>query len=246
MAARYAKKMAEYMNKEISIGLMCPSVMISGGSNFPVRKKEKQNQAWEKNRQFYKETQKILDKMRGVLHGKERILSGDEDAIERLEEKLEKLKDLQTEMKEVNKAIRMKDTEKGDTRLVEMGYSEEQIKALREPDFCGRIGYADYMLRNNNQKIHSTEMRLKSLKEVKEKGTQENESEFFRAVENTELMRLQIFFDGKPEPETREVLKRNGFRWAPSQSAWQRQLTANAKYALRRVEQELRKMKEAE
>jgi hypothetical protein len=246
MAERYAKKMAEYMNKEISIGLMCPSVMISGGSNFPVRKKEKQNQAWEKNHQFYQETQKILDKMKGILHGKEQILSGDEDAIERLEEKLEKLKDLQAEMKEANKAVRLKDIEKGNARLLEMGYSEEQIKKLREPDFCGRIGFPDYALSNNNQRIHNTEARLKSLKEAKEKGTQEKESEFFRVVENTELMRLQIFFDGKPEPEVREILKSNGFRWAPSQSAWQRQLTANARYALRRVEQELQKMKEAE
>jgi hypothetical protein len=244
MAERYSRKIAEYMNKEISIGLMCPSVMISGAGNFPVRKKEKQNQAWEKNHQYYQEIQGILEKMRGILHGKEQILSGDEDAIERLEEKLENLKDMQANMKEANRAIRLKDTEKGNERLREMGYSDEQIKALREPDFCGRIGYADYALSNNNQRIHNTEARLKSLKEAKEKGTQEKEGEFFKVVENTDLMRLQIFFDGKPEPEVREVLKSNGFRWAPSQNAWQRQLTTNARYALHRVEQELQKMKE--
>lgn len=29
MAARYSKKMAEYMNRDIHIGCMCPSIMVS-------------------------------------------------------------------------------------------------------------------------------------------------------------------------------------------------------------------------
>mgnify|MGYP002508686165 CR=1 FL=1 len=111
---RYSKRMAEYMNRDIHIGCMCPSVMISGAGNFPVRKKEKQNQAWDKNHQFFNETQGILSKMESILHGKELIKSSDEDAIERLEEKLENLKDMQERMKAANKAVRLKDTEKGE------------------------------------------------------------------------------------------------------------------------------------
>ena len=34
---------------------------------------------------------------------------------------------------------------------------------------------------------------------------------------------------------TRALLKANGFRWSPSQGAWQRQLTENGKAAARRV-----------
>ena len=56
LAKRYSKRMAEYMNRESNIGCRCPSVMISGAGNFPVKKKEKQVQAWEKNHQFYTET----------------------------------------------------------------------------------------------------------------------------------------------------------------------------------------------
>ena len=41
-------------------------------------------------------------------------------------------------MKAANKAVRMKDAEKGNEALRDMGYSEAQIKELREPDFCGR------------------------------------------------------------------------------------------------------------
>lgn len=246
MAARYSKRMAEYMNREIHIGCMCPSVMISGAGNFPVKKKEKQNQAWEKNHQFYQETQRILEKMESVYYGKDVIKSGDEDAIERLEEKLENLKDTQETMKAANKAIRMKDTEKGDEELRTMGYSDEQIKNLREPDFCGRVGYPQYALQNNNANIHRVEDRLKQLRAAKEKGTQETENQFFKVVENTENMRLQLFFEGKPEQDVREVLKSNGFKWAPSQGAWQRQLTSNARYALKSVIKRLEEMEAKE
>lgn len=245
MADRYARKMAEYFNKDFRIGCMCPSVMISGAGNFPVRKKEKQIQAWENNHKFFDEIQEILDKMESILYGSEMIMSGDEDAVGKLEEKLEKLKANQEKMKSANRAIRMKDIAKGDGLLKDLGYTEEQISNLRTPDYCGRIGYPDYLLRNNNANIRRIEVRLKNLKAAKEKGTSETENQFFRVVEDTELMRLQLFFDGKPDQKVRDVLKSNGFKWTPSQSAWQRQLTGNAKYALKRVIDQLQELQKA-
>lgn len=245
LAEQYARKMAVNMNAESHIGTLCPSVMISGAGNFPVKKKEKQVKAWEKNSEEFNYIQGILQKIENILYGKEIIKSGDEDAIEKLEEKLEMLKETQETMKAVNKAIRMKDTEKGDEELRTMGYSDAQIKELRTPDFCGRVGFPQYALQNNNANIHRVEDRLKSLKATKEKGTQETETEFFKVVRNTEEMRLQIIFDGKPEPEVREILKSNGFRWAPSQSAWQRHLNGNSEYSLNRVIEQMKKMQEA-
>ena len=49
------------------------------------------------------------------------------------------------------------------------------------------------------------------------------EFEFYggKIVDNIPENRLQIFFDDKPEAEVRTRLKRNGFRWAPSNGAWQ-------------------------
>jgi hypothetical protein len=54
-------------------------------------------------------------------------------------------------------------------------------------------------------------------------------------VRNSEEVRLQLFFEGKPNDKTRELLKSNGFRWAPSCGAWQRLLNENAEYAVRRI-----------
>lgn len=56
-----------------------------------------------------------------------------------------------------------------------------------------------------------------------------------KVVRNKEDMRLQLMFDGKPDEKTREILKSNGFRWAPSNTAWQRLLNKNAEWALKRI-----------
>ena len=78
------------------------------------------------------------------------------------------------------------------------------------------------------------------VKEAKENGEQvENiitiNGENATVKANAELMRLQIFFDGKPTEETRSILKSNGFKWSPSQTAWQRLLNGNAMSALERI-----------
>lgn len=242
MAAKYSKRMAEYINRDIHIGCMCPSVMISGAGNFPVRKKEKQNQAWDKNYQFFNEIQKIIKKMENILYGREQIKSNDENALKKLEKKLEDLKAIQEQMKAANKAVRLKNIEKGNEQLKNMGYSDEQIEQLREPDFCNRVGYPSYDLQNNNANIHRIEERIKKLQNIKEKGTIETENKFFKVVENTEAMRLQLFFEVKPEQEVRDVLKSNSFRWSPKNMCWQRQLTQNAKYALEQVIEKLEKL----
>ena len=240
LAERYSRKMAEYFNKDSAIGCRCPSVLISGAGNFPVKKKEKQVQAWENNYQFYQETQKLISKIKSILYGKDIIKSGDSDAVERLEEKLAGLKEDQERMTVANKFIRLKNVEKGNEGLTNMGYSEKEIKELREPDFCGRVGYPPYMLQNNNANIHRVEGRLKQLKAAKERGSRKEENRYFRVVENTEIMRLQIFFDEKPVQYIRSILKKNGFKWSSKNGCWQRQLTDNARYSLERIKKEIK------
>ena len=73
IAERYSRRLAEYYNRDISINLMCPSVMICGPANFPVKKKNRQIAAIDKNHDFYMDTQKLLDKIRtmGTMNLKE-------------------------------------------------------------------------------------------------------------------------------------------------------------------------------
>ena len=232
----YARKLAENMNAGFSIDARCPSILISGGSNFPVRKKEKQNAARDRNMAEWRRIQGLLDKIRGVGTGG--ISSDDPQALAKLEAKLAKLEKHQELMKAANAAIRMKDKEKGDKRLAELGYTPEEIAELRAPDFAGRIGYPAYALQNNNANIRRIRERDEELKKRQTEPAPEGwEFDGGQVVVNTDENRLQIIFDGKPDADLRAELKSEGFRWAPSQGAWQRQLTDNAFRAARRIEQ---------
>lgn len=64
-----------------------------------------------------------------------------------------------------------------------------------------------------------------------------------RVIQNTEENRLQLVFEGKPDDETRAFLKKNGYKWSPRNSAWQRQLTPNAAWNFNNIIREHLKVK---
>lgn len=242
MADRYARRLAEWYNKQFRIEMMCPSVMISGGSNFPVRKKEKQNAAQDRHYKLYDEIQEIPRRISAMLNGKQIIKSGDSDALEQLHAKLEKAEALQAKMKEMNAYYRKHKTLKGYG-----DYTDEKAAELDKAiaESLHGVPFAPYTLTNNNAKIKNTKARIAQLERLKiaaaaaENKEQEVCTDLFKIVENAEIMRLQLIFDEKPDADTRAVLKKNGFKWSPTNSAWQRQLTDNAKRALQRVIEEL-------
>lgn len=237
---RFARRLAEYYNRESSIGTQCPSIMIAGCSNFPVRKKEKQVAAWSRNHEFYNETMAILSRLDAIARGKDIIQSSDPDAIQKLRKKLQRLEDAKNTMKSVNAYYRKHKTLDGCTALT--FEQMEKLKAAMNSSWrTNPAPFEPYKLSNNNANIRRIKERIKTLEATKTAPESEPEEyEGFRVVENTEAMRLQIMFDDKPSAEVRTVLKSNGFRWAPSQNAWQRQLTENAKSALTRIIDELR------
>lgn len=244
LADRYSRKMAENMNNDSRIGCMCPSVMIAGPARFPVRKKEKQNAASDRNYQQFNEIQGILKKIENILYSKEIIKSDDERAVEKLEEKLAELRDEQELMKAVNSYYR-KNGNLDECDLLTQKQKAAIESVMKEERSSRRAPFLPWQLSNNNQNIHSTEERLKRLKAIKARDTSEVEYNSFKVVENTEAMRYQIIFEGKPEPEIRDILKSNGFKWAPSQGAWQRQITGNGKYALDKVIKRLKELEES-
>jgi hypothetical protein len=152
--------------------------------------------------------------------------------------KLKKLMDLQQRMKDANKVIKSKkfDETQKIAQLAEQGFSEAQAIELMKPDFAGRIGFADYQLTNNNATIRNTQKRIAELeaRETAQQRAASGNSQTSYEFEggNIELNygddRLQVFFDRKPDSETISKLKSNGFKWSPTNVAWQRQLTDNA------------------
>lgn len=66
-------------------------------------------------------------------------------------------------------------------------------------------------------------------------GQKVTEFSGFKVVENFDMDRVQFVFPDKPSDEERALLKGAAFKWAPSQGAWQRQLTNNAINSARRI-----------
>lgn len=246
---KYAIKLAMAINRENEIRSRVPSIMICGAGNFPVRKKEKQNAAmdkfWQECGDLFSPTENYYFKKIENILLNSTIYSGDALAIEKLENKLSDLMEKQEEMKKANAYYRKNKTMKGYAEL-----SEEEARkwdnAIINDYSWQQVPYASYELTNNNGRIKQTRDRLELLKKEKEEGSKEHDySDLgFTVKENTEIMRLQLFFDGKPDEATRSILKSSGFVWSPSQGAWQRQLTNNARYAFKN--DVVRKLKEAQ
>ena len=228
----YARKLAENMNSSFSIEARVPSILIAGGSNFPVRKKEKQNAAREKNYSEWNDIQGLLDKIRSTGTGG--ISADDPQAIQKLEAKLEKLQSAQETMKAVNAYYRKHKTLDGCPNL-----SAERIEKMKgEMSSQWHIEdkpYPSWALSNNNAEIRRIKGRIAELTRKQETAYAGWEFDGGTVEMNREDNRLQIFFEEKPDEKTRETLKENGFRWSPKAGAWQRQLNDNAIYAADRL-----------
>ena len=224
----YARKLAANMNKGYEIDARVPSILIAGGSNFPVRKKEKQNAARDRNMEEWREIEGLLDKIRSTGMGG--ISADDPQAVQKLEKKLAGLEKSQETMKAVNAYYRKHKTLDGCPHLSPEGI--ERMKAEMSSSWhYENKPYPTWALSNNSAEIRRVKDRIKSLTRQKEIGYVGWEFEGGKVEANTQDNRLQIFFDGKPDAEVREELKGNGFRWSPKAGAWQRQLNDNAYFA---------------
>ena len=168
--------------------------------------------------------------------------------VERLQDKLDNLTRAQEMMKAANKIIRDKklaEVEKVD-ELVALGFSEQTSLKLMEPDFCGRIGFADYALRNNLAKIKDTEAKMK--RHAAMASNEDSEKEYAWGTLRIDYSdeRYRFIFDGKPEQKVIDLMKSNAFKWSRANGAWQRQITPNATYAVKRMIEQLNEMKEGE
>ena len=228
----YARKLAANMNHSFAIDARVPSILIAGGSNFPVRQKEKQNAARDSNMQEWQYIQGLLDKIRSTGMGG--IRQDDPQAIPKLEKKLAGLEKAQETMKAVNAYYRKHGTLDGCPHL-----SPENLEKLKAAMVSGwhyeKKPFQSWELSNNNAEIRRIRQRIDSLTRARETVYVGWEFEGGHVEANREQSRLQVFFEDKPDADARQQLKEHGFRWAPSVGAWQRLLNGNAYYAADRI-----------
>jgi len=196
---RYCIKYAVWTNNYNRNGAGHVSVMISGPSNYNMRAHEKYLNREAKLLQEYEELKNIDWKIQSIVAGDKIIRSDDINAIDKLKEKL-------------SKALEE-----------HQAYKDYNVKARKE----GKETLMPYVLQNSNGRIKGIKDRIAHLEKMAERATETpieeriTEIDGIRIIDNIEANRIQIFFPGKPDTSIRTQLKKNGFKWAPSQGAWQ-------------------------
>lgn len=190
---RYAARMANWINESNKNGAGHVSVMICGSSNYPMKKHEKYLAKEKKLHEEYDSIRNIDEQISSIIYSRHIIKSGDSDAVEKLKEKLEKA-------------------------LAEhQSYKDYNVKARKE----GKEQLPAYVLQNSNGRIKNIKDRLARLEREKAQEVKEETIGDIKVIDNTELSRIQIIFPDIPSAALRTELKKNGFKWAPSQGAWQ-------------------------
>lgn len=258
--SQYIAGYKKYLSAWLSAKSRCISSMITGGSNFPVRRAEKANQS-EHNR------------LNEFIEWRNR-------AIKAINNKAEAAKPIEQKRSEQQaiffKQIKQHITESAATI---MGIDNGTIRGTARPLIVSNLtGFITRIANKGNKE--ATNFALDCVKEfnqyAEDKGgkpiiTPANgiwklaqvvevvqEQQFDRTnkpsreypIEKGKILfnygadRLQIIFDSKPDYNTIQALKKNAFKWAPSNMAWQRQLTNNAIYGAVNVVGEFRTVKQ--
>jgi len=180
---------------------------------------------------------------RAAAVGSAGISSDDPDAVRKLRQQLDKLGKEQERMTRANGAIR-RNAKAGAaaqaTALIALGFSPKSAELLLQADSAGRVGFPDYAISNNGANIRRikkriTELTARATAPEREAITGQVDGIEFQIVENREANRVQVLFTDEPGKDVRQRLSRAGFHYAPSENAWQRQLSNGAWYHAKRA-----------
>lgn len=161
-----------------------------------------------------------------TIENNDAIFSDDPKVMKKLTEKVNDLKAEQEFMKAANRCLKRGDKEaflKLDRATVALW------EQLNVDDRLNGKGYPHFKLTNSNANIRRIEQRIQKLKQQEVRQAIDQTVKGIRIFENRNANRLQVIFERKPSDLIRKNLKSSGFRWSPSESAWQRHIS-NAAY----------------
>ena len=155
---------------------------------------------------------------RAAAVGTAGISSDDPDAPSKIRERIAELEAEHARMKDVNARFR-----KGDTKALTAEEGRAFLALLR---VCPheRQPYPGYAISNSSANIRRLKERLAEVE--RRAGITAPEPKILagdvRLEQSPEDNRTRLYFPGKPPVEVRARLKANGFRWSPTEGAWQR------------------------
>lgn len=137
-------------------------------------------------------------------------------------------------MKRVNAYYRKHKTLDGCPDLSPEQISKLQAEMAKDWHMADKP-FLSWQLSNNNAEIRRLQERIKKLNRQHETVYVGWEFDGGKVEINREANRLQIFFDEKPDADTRATLKSNAFHWSPREGAWQRQLNDSLFWTVDRI-----------
>lgn len=223
------------------------STMITGPSKFPTSSNSKRSSAYENGInelvEWSERAQKAAAKaIRGRFAEGGPISSDDPEAVTKIKAEIEQLKKVQALAIATNKIVRDEKLTREEkiAKMIASGLNSRNAKGSLTPDFAGKLGFPSYALSNNAANIRRLEARVVQLTRLRAQDGGDITVDVagigeVRIADSVEDNRLRLYFSSKPSYELREKLKGNGFKWAPSEGAWQRYRGPNALYATRQI-----------
>ena len=234
----YASLLKNY-KEMISIRARTFSTGVTGGAGITARKIASNEsliqREYEKLKTHNREVEKLKNKLAKIAKNTpadqyetgEVVKSVDVNAIAKLQDKIKQLEEKKEYIYRQQKAEKEYKKSKDSSVFEKYDIKKEDVEEML--DKINRYGYALYSSPANiNAEIRRIKERITSLEKNQSKGEEEILIEGGKIVKNGATQRLQIFFDGIPDKDVREKLKKHAFKWAPSVKAWQRTLTPNA------------------
>lgn len=239
--ARYIDKFTDWVRTIFDKHSRIMSTMITGPANFPTRRNEKMNT-------YYDSAVEEFTKWR-------------ERSLKASDRRAENAKPQEQKDEEAWQTIRREIGLSAQTIIdINNGMNHSSSKSLFVSSIYGKV---ERLARHGN--VALVEKSIAYIRGLNEKSTVINERHKFfklldvaRAVQSKQDARaqavdkdvafdggvvrfnytedrLQILFKEKPDSQMIGKLKRAAFKWSPRFGAWQRQLTANAKYSAHQV-----------
>ena len=234
----YASLLKNY-KEMISIRARTFSTGVTGGAGITARKIANNEsliqREYEKLKIHNQEVEKLKNKLAKIAKNTpadqyetgEVVKSVDVNAIAKLQDKIKQLEEKKEYIYRQQKAEKEYKKSKDSSVFEKYDIKKEDVEEML--DEINRYGYALYSSPANiNAEIRRIRERITGLEKNQSKGEEEILIEGGKIVKNGATQRLQIFFDGIPDKDVREKLKKHAFKWAPSVKAWQRTLTPNA------------------
>lgn len=234
----YAWLLKNY-NEMISIRARTFSTAVTGGAGITARKiasnESLMQREYEKLKIHNQEVKKLKNKLAKIAKNTpadqyetgEVVKSVDVNAIAKLQDKIKQLEEKKEYIYRQQKAEKEYKKSKDSSVFEKYDIKKEDVEEML--DEINRYGYALYSSPANiNAEIRRIRERITGLEKNQSKGEEEILIEGGKIVKNGATQRLQIFFEGIPDKDVREKLKKHAFKWAPSVKAWQRTLTPNA------------------